>query len=393
MSDIEYSIAGKQLKLNSAEDVEFIAKDLSDKSDIEKIDLSGNTIGIESSERISEILTKFQHSLKEINLSDIFTGRLNTEVPKCLDHLLPTLLKFPKLTTINLSDNALGLQTIEPIENYLAKAYTLEHLILSNNGMGPFSGERIGKALYKLSTLKKQKKYPSLKTFICGRNRLENGSMKYLALGLINHKDLQEVRLYQNGIRPIGIATLLSGLKQNQKLKVLDLQDNTLTSLGSSAIASNLGSWTALEELNLNDCLTKSKGFLHILTNLPLVKDLKVLKLQYNELDKTALTKLYELIDSGKVTVQKLEINGNKLEEDDELIEKFVELFEDKEIDDLDEMEGEDSDEEDEDDEEDDEEVEIIDFVALGKELDGTDEDKDEAVDDVAEELQKTHIN
>lgn len=391
---MSYSIAGKQLKLTSASDVDFLVKELGSKSDIKSIDLSGNTIGIESAEAISKVLANFKHSLVEINLSDIFTGRLNTEVPKCLDHLLPVLLECPNLSTINLSDNALGLQTIEPIESYLSKAYTIEHLILSNNGMGPFAGERIGKALYKLSGLKKAKKYPSLKTFICGRNRLENGSMKYLTLGLINHENLQELRLYQNGIRPVGIATLVNGLKANKNLKVLDLQDNTLTYLGSNEISNSLTSWKQLTELNLNDCLAKSKGFSKIIDVLPTCDDLKLLKLQYNELDKALLTKLYEFIKEGKINVDKLEINGNKLEEEDELIEQFTELFElnGKEIDELDEMEGEDSDDEEEEDEGE-EELEIIDFVELGKDLDGQVEQADKSVDNVAEQLEGVHLS
>lgn len=395
-----YSIAGKQLKLNDKDDVSFIAKDLESKSDIKSIDLSGNTVGVDAAKAISEIIIKYQESLIEINLSDLFTSRLNTEVPESLNYLLTALLKFPNLLTINLSDNAFGLQTIDPIENYLSQAYTIQHLILSNNGMGPFSGERIGKCLYKLSKLKTQKGVSSLKTFVCGRNRLENGSMKYLTLGLINHKDLQEVRLYQNGIRPIGIYTLMSGLKSNTNLKVLDLQDNTLTYLGCLGLSESLGHWNELTELNLNDCLLKSKGFVKILSTLESGKFPKFhkLQLQYNELDKASLSKLYDLLSnssSSLATIDDLEINGNKLEDDDELIEQFQQLFEDKQLDELDEMEGEDSDEEDEDEEDEGEsieDVEPIDFNDLARDFDGTSDNKDQSVDNIADDLSKTHL-
>ncbi|CAH6722926.1 ran GTPase-activating protein 1 [[Candida] jaroonii] len=382
---MDYSIAGKQLKLNNAEDVDFIVKEING-NPLKSLDLSGNTIGIESSKKISEILQSSVDTLQTINLSDIFTGRLNTEVPQCLSYLLPTLLKCKHLTTINLSDNALGLQTIEPIEQYLSKAVTIENLILSNNGMGPFAGERIGKSLYKLAQLKASNGHPSLKTFICGRNRLENGSMKYLTLGLIHHKDLQELRLYQNGIRPIGISILINGLKANKNLKILDLQDNTLTYLGSTSISKNLNDWK-LTELNLNDCLLKSKGFGEILEVLEHQDGLKTLKLQYNELNKEVLTKLFDVVQ--KLTLESLEINGNKLEDDDELIEQYQDLLGDK-VDEMDEMEGEDSDDEEDDEGEEDEE--IIDFEELAKELDGTDEDQDAGVDSIADKLDETHI-
>lgn len=388
---MSYSIAGKQLKLDSEQDVAFIANDLESKDVITSLDFSGNTIGVDAAKGISSILLKYKDTLEDINLSDIFTGRLNTEVPKFLDHVLPVLVQFPKLTTVNLSDNALGLETNDQIEAYLSNAFALEHLYLSNNGMGPFAGERIGMALYKLSKLKQQKKYPSLKTFICGRNRLENGSMKYLTLGLINHKDLQEVRLYQNGIRPLGIYTLINGLAANTQLKVLDLQDNTLTYLGSSAIAKNLSNWAHLTELNLNDCLLKSKGFGEIVAKLS--GNVKVLKIQYNELNKEVLTELYEKCSDKTVEFEQLEINGNQLDEEDELIEQFTELLGDS-LGDVDEMEGENSDDEDDEDEEDGEEdVEIIDFTELAKELDGTDNKEDSEVDAIAGELEKTHLS
>lgn len=386
---MSYSIAGKQLKLNTEEDVDFIAKDLESQSTITKLDFSGNTIGVEAANAISKILIKYKQSLKEINLSDIFTGRLNTEVPKCLDYLLPVLQQFPNLTTVNLSDNALGLETNDQIEAYLSKAFALEHLYLSNNGMGPFAGERIGMALYRLAKLKEQKKYPTLKTFLCGRNRLENGSMKYLTLGLINHKDLEEVRLYQNGIRPLGIYTLINGLSANTQLKVLDLQDNTLTYLGSSAIAKNLNNWKQLTELNLNDCLLKSKGFSEIVDNLQ--GNIKVLKIQYNELNKEVLTQLYDKCKAKTVDLDQLEINGNQIDEEDELIEQFTELLGDN-LGEVDEMEGEVTDEEDEEDDEGEEDVEIIDFESLAKELDGTDNKEDAEVDAIAGELEKTHL-
>ena len=107
---------------------------------------------------------------------------MNTEIPQSLEYLLPALLKLPNLKLINLSDNAFGLQTIDPIEAYLAKAVSIEHLILSNNGMGPFAGSRIGGSLFKLAKAKKAEGKESLKTFICGRNRLENGSVNYLSV-------------------------------------------------------------------------------------------------------------------------------------------------------------------------------------------------------------------
>ena len=103
-----------------------------------------------------------------------------------------------------------GLQTIDQLKLIWPKLFPSRHLILSNNGMGPFAGVRIGGSLFKLAKAKKEEgKERSLKTFICGRNRLENGSVNYLSVGLRITRIWEVVRLYQNGIRPAGISKLV----------------------------------------------------------------------------------------------------------------------------------------------------------------------------------------
>ncbi|KAI5968407.1 rna1 [Candida margitis] len=398
-----YSIAGKQIKFNSEADIEPYLKELNEVKNVTKIDFSGNTIGIDASKALSEALLKHKDTVVEINFSDLYTGRLNTEIPQSLNYILPALLKFPNLKLINLSDNAFGLQTIDPIEAYIAKAVSLEHLILSNNGMGPFAGSRIGGSLFKLARAQiAAQKSSSLKTFICGRNRLENGSINYLAVGLRNHKNLEVVRLYQNGIRPAGISKLVEkGLTHNKKLKVLDLQDNTITTSGAIKLAESISNWPGLVELNLNDSLLKNKGSLEVVRAFGKNKkeNLTVLKLQYNELETDSLAVLADLIGEYLPNLKLLELNGNRFEEDSEHIESIKEVFEKRgfgEIDELDELEELDSDEEEEDDEDEEEDsLEVdLDLEELEEELAGvTLDDKDQAVDDIADELSKAHID
>lgn len=397
-----FSLAGKQLKLDTAKSIESYLGDLDVQKNVVKIDFSGNTIGIDASEALAKAILKHSLTIEEIDFSDLYTGRLNTEIPQSLDHLLNALLECPNLTTINLSDNAFGLQAIEPIEAWLAKAVSIEHLILSNNGMGPFAGSRIGKSLYKLAQEKKKKGRNSLKTFVCGRNRLENGSVNYLAIGLRAHKDLEAVRLYQNGIRPAGISKLLlQGLSYNSKLKILDLQDNTITTSAAVGLVTALKAWPELVELNLNDCLLKPKGSLLLVERLlegEKRPDFEKLKLQYNELETDALEKLVKVVDEKLPNLKLLELNGNRFEEDSEHADAITAIFEsrgDGELDELDDLEEPDSEDEEDDDEEDPvaNEGDDANLDQLEKELAGVSiEDKDKNVDALADELASTHI-
>ncbi|CCH60594.1 hypothetical protein TBLA_0D00860 [Henningerozyma blattae CBS 6284] len=393
-----FSIQGKALKLTSEDDIKPILEDLSKLEIVKKIDFSGNTIGIEASKELAKFINSNDSillNIEEINFADLYTSRLVDEVVESLTALLPVLLKCKKLTILNLSDNAFGLRTIDQLENYITHAIHLKHLLLSNNGMGPFAGERIGKALFHLAQNKESAKTPYLETFICGRNRLENGSALYLALGLKAHKDgLKVVKLYQNGIRPKGVSTLLNyGLQYNKSLEILDLQDNTFTSSASLILAKVLPIWkSTLIELNLNDCLLKTAGsdavFKVVKENT--FPNLKTLKFEYNEMSQETLENyLIPSIEGTSLPVlEHLEINGNRFEEDSEPLDVLQAKFEDLELDDLEEVDSdEDEDNEDEEEEEDEEEkMDEVDVTLLEKNLSKLN------VDDLAADLANTHI-
>ncbi|QLQ79493.1 hypothetical protein HG537_0C01400 [Torulaspora globosa] len=389
-----FSIAGEALKLSLATDIEPYLEKLGKLTKCSKLDLSGNTIGVEASKALAEFIETHDSvckNVREINFADLYTSRLVDEVVDSLGFLLPVLLKCERLEILNLSDNAFGLRTIDILENFIANATHLKHLLLSNNGMGPFAGERIGKALFQLAQNKKQKNEPFLETFICGRNRLENGSALYLALGLKSHGDgLKSVKLYQNGIRPRGVATLIHyGLKFNKNLQILDMQDNTFTKSASSILANNLPAWKdTLQELNVNDCLLKGQGASEIfkIFHDHKFEKLESLRANYNEMTQETIEELLvPALQKGNLPKLKdLEINGNRLDEESEALDTLQELFEDLELDDLEELDSEEEESEEEEDE--DEKLQEIETEIMEKQL------LQLSVEDLAEDLSKTRI-
>ncbi|AGO10977.1 AaceriAFR525Cp [[Ashbya] aceris (nom. inval.)] len=389
-----FSIAGQALKLTSRADMEAQLGGLAEREVVRKIDLSGNTLGAEASAALAEAIQEHacvREHLEEVNFADLYTSRLVEEVVESLQVLLPALLACPRLAVVNLSDNAFGLRTIEALENYIAHAVGLRELLLANNGMGPFAGERIGRALYALAVRKREAGQPPLEVFVCGRNRLENGSARCLALGLKSHGDgLRTVRLYQNGIRPSGIATLIRhGLRHNHKLEVLDLQDNTLTQGASEVLADALPVWKdTLRELNVNDCLLKAGGCESVLRALGAhnFAVLDTLKLQYNEMSQAALENILlpALEGENLSALRSLELNGNRLEEDSDALQTLQEVFK-GELDELDDLEEPDSDAE-ESDESEEETLDEFDVEELEKSLGAF------QVDELAEKIAGTHL-
>lgn len=280
-------------------------------------------------------------------MADIFTGRLREEIPAALEALLPALKTCHALHTLNLCDNAFGPTAAEPLEKFFESHSPLKHLYLQNNGMGPEAGARMAKALAKNSA--------KLETIVCGRNRLENGSVPAWIECFTAHKSsLKTIKMPQNGIRPQGIELLMhDGLAQCHNLETVDLQDNTFTAQGSVALANALPSWTKLSELAVGDCLLSARGGIAVAEALQKGsnKHLTTIRLQYNEIDAKGLKALSVAVNLGLPELKLIELNGNKFGDEDESLIKIRDLFEKRgkgEVDELDDLEEDSDDEEDE---------------------------------------------
>lgn len=347
-----------------------------------------------------------------------------SEIPPALSNLLTALLELPHLHTINLSDNAFGLNTQAPLVEFLSQHVPLRHLILNNNGLGPAAGVLIADALTSLAEKKEAarkegKEVPNLETVICGRNRLENGSMGAWAKAYAAHKGVKEVKMVQNGIRPEGIVHLLSnGLSHASDLRILDLQDNTFNAVGGTALGKVVGGWTELTELGVGDCLIKARGGIALASALQKGnnKKLQVLRLQYNDINARGIEGLTNAHDKLPV-LRRLELNGNKFNEEDANIEKLRSILKKREenaegvgkdendywgLDDLDELDSDEDEDEDEDEAteagEEEEGVEIEEKAAREiaaanqAENENVPQEKDKNVDSLADALAKTEI-
>lgn len=320
MSNV-YSLVGKNLKLNTAEDIAPYLDELRKVEPLHTISLGGNTLGVGACVSLAEVLRE-KKSLRHADFADIFTGRLITEIPDALRALCDALVDHAELEEVNLSDNAFGGRSAEPMVNLLTNNHNISVLRLNNNGLGISGGVIVADAL-KAAADKLNGRESRLHTVICGRNRLENGSSANWAAAFAAHGNLREVRMFQNGIRMEGIETICDGLAKCPGLEVLDLQDNTATLRGSRAVARALPNWPNLRILNLSDTLLKPKGGASIIHAISQGKNkkLEALHLQFCDLDRAALRAIGSAINEHLSELRTLEINGNWAEEDDESIQ------------------------------------------------------------------------
>ncbi|KFZ10342.1 hypothetical protein V502_08183 [Pseudogymnoascus sp. VKM F-4520 (FW-2644)] len=406
-----FSLEGKGIKFNTAEDVEPHIKALREMDDVEEVRLQGNTVGIEAAAAFADVL-RTKKTLQVANLADIFTGRLLSEIPTALSSLLTSLLELPNLHTVNLNDNAFGLNMQAPLVAFLSSHTPLRHLYLNNNGLGPHAGIMVADALSELHAKKAAARaagtdVPDLETVICGRNRLESGSMLAWAKAFSLHTGVREVKMVQNGIRTEGTVHLISdGLRHAKGLRVLDLQDNLFTILGARALAKAVGGWEEIEEIGASDTLWGARGGVVLAQALAGGKNKKLhtLRMQYNDINAKGLKVLTETIKLALPAMKRVELNGNKFSEDDYALHELRELLEERKekfagdvvieddwgIDELDEL---DSDEEEEEEEEEEIEAEERREKLIEEEEEAQEEpviqEKDKEVDELAEALAK----
>ncbi|KAJ7451592.1 hypothetical protein FB451DRAFT_1051315 [Mycena latifolia] len=320
MSGSILSLEGKGLKLNTRADIEPWFADV-DPTKIEEIHFGGNTVGVDASLALAEFLQKTTIA----DFADIFTGRLISEIPLALTAICDALKDKTSLVELNLSDNAFGGRSVEPMVPFLTHNRTFQVLKLNNNGLGPAGGVVLATALLESAKLSKAEgKKSSLRTVICGRNRLEDGSAPAWAEAFAAHGTLQEVRMPQNGIRMAGVTALAKGLAQCPGLQHIDLQDNTFTADGEvsgvEAWTVALKSWPELTTLNLSDCVLSSEGEVPvIITALAAGSNPKLhtLQLQNNNLE----TETFMALASGvpkMSSLMLLELQWNDAEEDDD---------------------------------------------------------------------------
>ncbi|KAG6853932.1 hypothetical protein C0991_012424 [Blastosporella zonata] len=324
------SLNGKGLKLNTRADIEpWLAA--VDPTVIEEIHFGGNTLGVEASQALGEFLEKAT-VLKIADFADIFTGRLISEIPQALSAICDALKDKTSLVELDLSDNAFGGRSVDPIVPFLTENRSFQVLKLNNNGLGPAGGVVLANALLKSAELSKAEgKKSNLRTVICGRNRLENGSAPAWADAFAAHGTLVDVRMPQNGIRMDGITALARGLAKCPNLEHVDLQDNTFTQAGEiaglKAWADTVPSWPELRTLNLSDCFLSSDGEVPILlsalsqgTN----AKLHTLQLQNNNLEAQTFQLLAKSISTTLLSVMSLDLQDNDQEEDDEHLETIA---------------------------------------------------------------------
>ncbi|XP_074661633.1 ran GTPase-activating protein 1-like isoform X2 [Tubulanus polymorphus] len=388
----ELSFAGRGLKLNEEKDAAEIVEAIEkfDRGKLLTLRLEGNTMGIEAARAIAGALEK-RPEFRCALWSDMFTGRLKSEIPIALKHLGAAMTAAnTHLVELNLSDNAFGPNGVEGFKDLLKSpvCYTLEELYLNNNGLGIAGGTMLARSLVECH--ERSDGAFALRVFVAGRNRLENDAAAELARAFERIGTLQRVEMPQNGINAPGIRALAAAFDANRRLRVVNLNDNTFTADGARSMARVLPHLVELETLNFGDCLTRTDGALALADALKsgLVK-LREIVLSGNEIGQAGGVALAESIEN-KPALEKLDLSANCFGEAGvELVTGVVEAMDRVDVlQSLSDDEGTDDDDDDEDDEPDEDQSED----EKGDDNDATIDKKDNELNDSIQQINESNL-
>ncbi|KAJ3511251.1 hypothetical protein NLJ89_g4211 [Agrocybe chaxingu] len=333
----------RQLKLDTAQDVRDLFQDVV-LAQVEVLRLSGNTIGAAAGQELGELIRKMP-SLQVAHLSDIITSRSIEEVPPAISSICDALLTCPRLVELDLSDNAFGSRVAPALVPLLSGHTGIQVLKLNNNGLGPEGGRIVASAL--LDNARKAAKEfgpegSKLRVVVCGRNRLEDGSAQLWGEVLAAHKNLQKVKMVNNGFREDGVLAVAKGLSNCHDLRHLSLRDSTAHNFdgtksrrGWHVLADVIRRSTSLEYLDLSDTNLTAEGSSEIIESLSLTPhpDLEAILLENSDLNNSHYSRLRSILDTRLPALAVLDIALNEdleEEEDGNHLKEIIEIIEER---------------------------------------------------------------
>ncbi|KAF9524274.1 hypothetical protein CPB83DRAFT_861524 [Crepidotus variabilis] len=330
----------RSLKLNTSEEVRELFKDV-ELSEVEELWMSGTSISAAAGKEIGTFIKRMP-SLRVAHLADIFVTRSIDEVPIAITGICEGLLECKELLELDLSNNAFGSRVAPLLVPLLSKNTSIQVLKINNNGFGPEGGSHVAGALVEAAKLcKTLGQPPSLRVFICGRNRLEDGSASVWGKVFEANTNLQKVKMVNNGFFEPGITALANGLKHCPDLRHLSFRDSTAHNedtpeevhggrRGWHNIADVVRVARDLEFLDLSDCYLTEDGSTELIAALsenPHPK-LDTILLENNDLGSAHYESLKEILPTQLAGLKVLDLALNEDLEDNETITELTELLE-----------------------------------------------------------------
>ncbi|KAJ4910743.1 RAN GTPase-activating protein 2 [Raphanus sativus] len=394
-----------------AEEAEELLKPLKELGNgYTKICFSNRSFGLGAARVAEPILASLKDQLKVVDLSDFVAGRPEVEALDVMN-IFSNALEGSVLSSLNLSDNALGEKGVRAFGTLLKSLSSLEELYLMNDGISKEAAQAVSELIPSTEKLRVLhfhnnmtgdegavaiaevvKRSPLLESFRCSSTRVDSvggialsealeccahmkkldlrdnmfGTEAGVSLGktLSSYKHLTELYLSYLNLEDEGAIAIAEALKESASpIEVLEMAGNDITVGAASAIAACVAAKQELNKLNLSENELKDEGCVEIAKSLE--EDHP--KLQYIDMSNNYIRRA-GAVALADVVIKKegfklLNVDGNIISEEGveevkEMFKKKPELLGDLDENDPDGEEGDDDEEEEEKEDEEDGELE-----------------------------------
>mmetsp|Transcript_5551 Transcript_5551/g.16556 ORF Transcript_5551/g.16556 Transcript_5551/m.16556 type:complete len:392 (-) Transcript_5551:189-1364(-) len=278
---------------------------------VRHISLSGKSYGVDAAEAMRDSLKdkNVQETLATLNLADAIAGRPEAEALRALETLCEAFSDAVTLTSIDLSDNALGSKGVSASKKLLSGKPELEHLFFRNNGLNADAVRLIGEIV------RGGREELSLKTLHLSKNLLESPGAVEAARIIEKSPNMEEFVMTSTRVGREGSVAISKALA-GTPLRHLEVSDNTFGEEGAEALAEVLRGAADLEVAILRDLSVEDDGMRVILEALmESSPNLRVLDISTNELTEDIAELVGECLRS-KTKLEKFLAEENELGSD-----------------------------------------------------------------------------
>ncbi|KAJ2924756.1 hypothetical protein H1R20_g12339, partial [Candolleomyces eurysporus] len=334
------SFKNRALKLESAESVQKLFDGI-DLAGIEKLVMSGNTLGVDAGKGLAEVIRKMPN-LKAANLSNIFTTRSIDEIPGALTPICTALAECPNLVDVDIGDNAFGQRAVDSVMPLLTDGPPLEVLKIANIGMNVEGGRTLAGALAGAAKRHQDAGLsPKLRTLVLSRNLLGDGSAKAWANAISCHPTLERFESNRNEFRESGVTVIATALGRCTSLRRIVIEDAVVANVDNDGVDGLVGGWKAiadlvrqsapnLEMLHLPSCSFRTEGCEELVSALndEVYPNLKSIRLDHNEFEDSHFQSLLTAVKTKLPVLAFMKVTTNDDLEDSPYLEEIGRILE-----------------------------------------------------------------
>ncbi|KAL9279991.1 RAN GTPase-activating protein 2 [Arabidopsis thaliana] len=290
-----------------AEEAEELLKPLKEPGNAyTKICFSNRSFGLGAARVAEPILASLKDQLKEVDLSDFVAGRPELEALEVMN-IFSDALQVSILSSLNLSDNALGEKGVRAFGALLKSLSSLEELYLMNDGISKEAAQAVSELIPSTENLR-----------VLHFHNNMTGDEGALAIAEVVKRSplLENFRCSSTRVGSKGGIALSEALEHCTHMEKLDLRDNMFGTEAGVSLSKTLSSFKQMTELYLSYLNLEDEGAIAIVNALKeSASPIEVLEMAGNDITVEAASAIAACV-AAKQDLNKLNLSENELKDE-----------------------------------------------------------------------------